>query len=62
MRMSILNTATTEQVGYGIISFFVYMKSTNQDFSSKTHIHNNPADRDDILQKGQSIGDTLLFS
>ena len=23
MRMSILNTATTEQVGYGIISFFV---------------------------------------
>ena len=23
MRMSILNTATTEQMGYGIISFFV---------------------------------------
>ncbi|SOB72539.1 Hypothetical protein EHLA_1836 [Anaerobutyricum hallii] len=32
MRMSILNTATTEQMGYGIISFFVYIKSTNQDF------------------------------
>ena len=29
MRMSILNTATTEQMGYGIISFFVYTKSTN---------------------------------
>ena len=24
MRISILNTATTEQMGYGIISFFVY--------------------------------------
>ena len=24
MRMSILNTATTEQMGYGIFSFFVY--------------------------------------
>ena len=31
MRMSILNTATTEQMGYGIISFFVYTKSTNQE-------------------------------
>ena len=29
MRTSILNTATTEQMGYGIISFFVYTKSTN---------------------------------
>mgnify|MGYP004470045095 len=29
MRISILNTATTEQMGYGIISFFVYTKSTN---------------------------------
>ena len=28
MRMSILNTATTEQMGYGIVSFFVYTKST----------------------------------
>ena len=31
MRMSILNTAPTEQMGYGILSFFVYIKSTNQD-------------------------------
>ena len=31
MRTSILNTATTEQMGYGILSFFVYIKSTNQD-------------------------------
>ena len=31
MRMSILNTATTEQMGYGILSFFVYTKSTNQN-------------------------------
>ena len=30
MRISILNTATTEQMGYGILSFFVYIKSTNQ--------------------------------
>ena len=29
MRISILNTAITEQMGYGIISFFVYTKSTN---------------------------------
>ena len=29
MRISILNTATTEQMGQGIISFFVYIKSTN---------------------------------
>ena len=28
MRTSILNTATTEQMGYGIFSFFVYTKST----------------------------------
>ena len=35
MRMSILNTATTEQMGYGIISFFVYTKSTNQ----KLYVH-----------------------
>ena len=33
MRMSILNTATTEQMGYGIISFFVCFKSTNQERS-----------------------------
>ena len=32
MRTSILNTATTEQMGYGIFSFFVYIKSTNQEF------------------------------
>ena len=32
MRISILNTATTEQMGYGIISFFVYTKSTNSYF------------------------------
>ena len=31
MRMSILNTATTEQMGYGMVSFFVYTKSTGQD-------------------------------
>ena len=34
MRTSILNTATTEQMGYGIVSFFVYTKSTNYYFSS----------------------------
>ena len=28
MRTSILNTATTEQMGYIIFSFFVYTKST----------------------------------
>nr|WP_300652271.1 hypothetical protein [uncultured Anaerobutyricum sp.] len=28
MRTSILNTATTEQMGYGISPFFVYTKST----------------------------------
>ncbi len=33
MRTSILNTATTEQMGYGIISFFVCFKSTNQERS-----------------------------
>ena len=27
MRMSILTTATTEQMGYGTFSFFVYTKS-----------------------------------
>ena len=32
MRTSILNTATTEQMGYIIFSFFVYIKSTNQIF------------------------------
>ena len=31
MRTSILNTATTEQMGYIIFSFFVYTKFTNQD-------------------------------
>ena len=30
MRMSILSTATTEQMGYSIFSFFVYTKSTTQ--------------------------------
>nr|WP_300654902.1 hypothetical protein [uncultured Anaerobutyricum sp.] len=30
MRMSILNTATTEQMGYGIISFFVCFPLMNQ--------------------------------
>ena len=35
MQTSILNTATTEQMGYGIISFFVYTKSTNQ----KLYVH-----------------------
>ena len=29
MQISILNTATTEQMGYASISFFVYTKSTN---------------------------------
>ena len=29
MRTSILNTATTEQMGYIIFSFFVYTKSTD---------------------------------
>ena len=32
MRMSILNTATTEQMGYVMFSFFVYTKSTKQEF------------------------------
>ena len=31
MRTSILNTATTEQMGYIIFSFFVYTKSTDQN-------------------------------
>ena len=34
MRTSILKTATTEQMGYGIISFFVYTKSINYYFMS----------------------------
>ena len=33
MRMSILNAATTEHLGYGSISFFVYTKSTDPYFS-----------------------------
>ena len=33
MRLSILSTATTEQMGYGSISFFVYTKSTDSYFS-----------------------------
>ncbi|WP_349089055.1 hypothetical protein [Anaerobutyricum soehngenii] len=37
MRTSILNTATTEQMGCIIFSFFVYMKSTNQ-YSSMIHV------------------------
>ena len=32
MRVSILNTATTEQMGQGSFSFFVYTKSTDQHF------------------------------
>ena len=32
MRMSILNIATTEQMGYIVFSFFVYTKSTTQNF------------------------------
>ena len=32
MRTGILNTATTEQMGYGICSFFVYTKSTHEYF------------------------------
>ena len=32
MRMSILNTTTTEQMGYSIRSFFVYTKSTHKYF------------------------------
>ena len=31
MRMSILNTATTEQMGQAGFSFFVYTKSKNQE-------------------------------
>nr|WP_300650617.1 hypothetical protein [uncultured Anaerobutyricum sp.] len=31
MQIRILNTATTEQMGYNIFSFFVYSKSTNQN-------------------------------
>ena len=42
MRTSILNTATTEQMGYGIISFFVYTKSTNQYFMSEGEEGENP--------------------
>ncbi|WP_349089064.1 hypothetical protein [Anaerobutyricum soehngenii] len=32
MRTSILNTTTTEQMGYIVFSFFVYTESTNQNF------------------------------
>ena len=34
MRMSILNTATTEQMGYGMISFFVCFPLMNQIVTS----------------------------
>ena len=30
MRMSILSTATTEQMGYGMVSFFVCFLQTNE--------------------------------
>ena len=30
MRMSILSTATTEQMGYGMVSFFVCLLQTNE--------------------------------
>nr|WP_300650197.1 hypothetical protein [uncultured Anaerobutyricum sp.] len=33
MRTSILNAATTEQMRYGSFLFFVYTKSTDQDYS-----------------------------
>nr|WP_300651138.1 hypothetical protein [uncultured Anaerobutyricum sp.] len=36
MRTSILNTATTEQMGYASISFFVYTKSTIIILSSQS--------------------------
>ena len=62
MRMSILNTATTEQMGYGIFSFFVYMKSTDQNLSLKTHSHNNSGDTDDTSQKVRWSADILPFS
>ena len=36
MRMSILNTATTEQMGYGIISFFrLFSPNESDDTSSE---------------------------
>ena len=35
MRTSIINTATTEQMGWIIFSFFVYTKSTNQSLADK---------------------------
>ena len=44
MRMSILNTATTEQMGYIMFSFFVYTKSAKQEFFIllvKFHTNNN---------------------
>ena len=44
MQMRILNTATTEQMGYGILSFFVYMKSTNQDLKFSSFYHNTDSD------------------
>nr|WP_300654622.1 hypothetical protein [uncultured Anaerobutyricum sp.] len=34
MRISILNTATTEQMGYGIVSFFVNYKSVIKNLCS----------------------------
>ena len=36
MLIRILNTATTEQMGYGIVSFFVYTKSTIIILSSQS--------------------------
>ena len=44
MRMSILNTATTEQIGYSILSFFVYTKSTNQVLKCSSFYHNTDSD------------------
>ena len=44
MRMSILNTATTEQIGYSILSFFVYTKSTNQVLKFSSFYHNTDSD------------------
>ena len=38
MLIRILNTATTEQMGQGIISFFVYIKSTNQYYCEAAYV------------------------
>ena len=38
MQTGILNAATTEQMGYGIFSFFVYIKPANQTLSCFTGI------------------------